>query len=159
SNSGNLTNDILLADTSYGQGEMQVNIVHLAAAFTTFVNEGNMIKPILLKEEEEPNQIWKEKVISEKTAETIAGFLRQVVTDPEGTGRAANSSKVPLAGKTGTAEVGKMEQNTEGSENGWFVAYNTDKEDLLVVMTMENTQDAGGPVVVEAVRAFFEQWR
>lgn len=159
SNSGNLTNDILLADTSYGQGEMQVNIVHLAAAFTTFVNEGNMIKPILLKEEEEPNQIWKEKVISEKTAETIAVFLRQVVTDPEGTGRAANSSKVPLAGKTGTAEVGKMEQNTEGSENGWFVAYNTDKEDLLVVMTMENTQDAGGPVVVEAVRAFFEQWR
>ena len=49
SNSGNVTNDILLADTSYGQGEMQVNIVHLAAAFTTFVNEGNMIKPILLK--------------------------------------------------------------------------------------------------------------
>ena len=158
SNSGDLSNEILLADSSYGQGEVQVNIIHLAATFTAFINDGNMIKPILLKEET-PGQIWKEKVMTEETAKIIKDYLREVVTDPMGTARVANIQDIPLAGKTGTAETAKLEQGTAGVDNGWFVAFNADKEDLLVVMTIENLRETRGPVVVEGVKRFFEKWR
>lgn len=58
SNDGKLNGDVLLADSGYGQGEVQTNVVHLAAGYTAFINDGNMIKPILVNEEE-PSQVWK----------------------------------------------------------------------------------------------------
>src|SRR5690606_21909779 len=51
SNSGELDDEILLADSGYGQGEVQMNIVHLASTFTIFINDGSMIQPILLQDE------------------------------------------------------------------------------------------------------------
>lgn len=42
--------DIQLADSGYGQGKMMVNPVHMAAIYTAFSNNGNMLKPYLVKE-------------------------------------------------------------------------------------------------------------
>lgn len=44
------TSDIQLADSGYGQGKMMVNPVHMAAIYTAFSNNGNMLKPYLVKE-------------------------------------------------------------------------------------------------------------
>lgn len=158
SNSGVLDNEILLADSGYGQGEIQMNIIHLASSFTAFVNDGNMIQPTLLMTEEK-GQIWKEKVISPENSAIIAESLRLVVADPNGTGRLANIPDLPLAGKTGTAELAKVSQGERGKENGWFAAYNTADKDLLVVMMMEGVEDEGSSAVVRAVREFFEEIR
>lgn len=157
SNDGNLSKDVLLADSGYGQGEVQTNIVHLAAGYTAFINDGNMIKPILLKSDK-VSQIWKENVISEKTAKIIAEDLRQVVANPRGTAHQANMEDIPLAGKTGTAEVGKTTQGEQATENGWFVAYNTDSKDLLVALTMEGIQGEG-KIVVNAVKEIFQEYK
>ena len=158
SNSGELDNEILLADSGYGQGEVQMNLIHLAGTFTAFVNEGNMIQPILLLDEEK-GQVWKEKVISPEHAAVIAEDLRLVVADPNGTGRLAQLPDLPLAGKTGTAEMEKASQGEKGKENGWFAAYPFAEPDLLVVMMMEGIEDEGSSVVVRAVREFFEEFR
>lgn len=153
SRDGNISNEILLADSGYGQGEVQTNIVQLAAGYTTFINDGNMIKPILLTSDEKA-QVWKKGVVSAEHAKVIAEYLRDVVKDKAGTAHSANMEQLPLSGKTGTAEVGKTTQGKKAVENGWFVAYNTESPDLLIAMTMEGVE-GGSKTVVKAVKEVF----
>lgn len=142
---GSLSSEIALADSGYGQGQMQMNIVHLMATYTPFVNNGNMIKPILLLADKK-SQVWKEQVVTSQNAALVSGILAKVVSDPSGTAHAANIPDYPLAGKTGTAEI-KQKQGETGTENGWFIAYNTNAPNLMVAMMIENVQDRGGSMV------------
>nr|WP_251552320.1 penicillin-binding transpeptidase domain-containing protein [Neobacillus muris] len=142
---GALDKEIALADSGYGQGQIQMSIVHLLSAYTSFVNQGNMVKPILL-DEEERSQVLKEAVVNPDHAELIAADLRKVVADPSGTGHAADIPGYPLAGKTGTAEI-KQKQGETGTENGWFIGFNPDSPDLMIAMMIENVQGRGGSSV------------
>jgi penicillin-binding protein len=66
---------------------------------------------------------------------------------------------IPLAGKTGTAEI-KQKQGVTGTENGWFIAYNTGSPHLLVAMMVENVQKRGGSQIpVKKVKNVFEKWK
>ncbi|GAA0499242.1 penicillin-binding protein 3 [Salinibacillus aidingensis] len=155
SNSGNLDEEIMLADTGYGQGELQVSILHLTAMFTPVLNEGNLIKPQLLAEQEP--KVWKENLVSAEHADYIHQALRKVVSSTNGTAREANIQQVPLAGKTGTAEL-KASQDKEGKENGLFVAYDSENQDLMISMLLKNVQDDGGSALaVERVKEVFEE--
>ncbi|MEY8747834.1 penicillin-binding transpeptidase domain-containing protein [Bacillales bacterium AN1005] len=100
---GKLDSDILLADSGYGQGQVQTSVIQLATAYTPFVNGGNLIKPVLLQDDKK-GTVWKEGVMSSSTANTISDDLQQVVDNPSGTARAGKISGMTLAGKTGTAE-------------------------------------------------------
>ncbi|MCM3116118.1 penicillin-binding transpeptidase domain-containing protein [Neobacillus sp. MER 74] len=152
---GALDRDISLADTGYGQGQIQMSIVHLLSAYTPFINNGNMIKPILLTDEQQ-GQVWKEAVVSAEHAGVIAADLRKVVSDAAGTAHAADMKEYPLAGKTGTAEI-KQKQGETGTENGWFIGYNTNSPNLMVAMMVENVQKRGGSQIpVKKVKKVFE---
>ena len=155
---GSMGNDIALADSGYGQGQVQMSIVHLMASYTPFVNSGNMIKPILLADEQQ-GQVWKEAVVSAENVGVIGADLRKVVSDAAGTAHAAEISGYPLSGKTGTAEI-KQKQGETGTENGWFIAYNSDNPSLMVAMMVENVQGRGGSQVpVKKVKSVFEKWK
>ncbi|MGG3469511.1 penicillin-binding transpeptidase domain-containing protein [Neobacillus pocheonensis] len=155
---GALDSDISLADTGYGQGQIQMSIVHLMADYTPFINNGNMIKPILL-DEEQRSQVWKEAVVSSEHAGLIAADLRKVVGDTGGTAHAADMADYPLAGKTGTAEI-KQKQGETGTENGWFIAYNTNNPSLMMAMMIEGVQGRGGSQVpVKKVKSVFMKWK
>jgi penicillin-binding protein len=151
---GSLGSDIALADSGYGQGQVQMSIVHLMATYTPFVNNGNMIKPILLLNDKK-SQVWKDQVMTSEIAGTVSGILSKVVSDQSGTAHAAEIPDYPLAGKTGTAEI-KQKQGEVGTENGWFIAYNTNSPNLLIAMMVENVQDRGGSMVpVKKVKNLF----
>ncbi|WML24515.1 penicillin-binding transpeptidase domain-containing protein [Neobacillus sp. OS1-33] len=155
---GTLDREIALADSGYGQGQIQMSIVHLLSAYTPFVNKGNMVKPILLAEEQK-GQVLKEAVVSAEHAGVIAADLRKVVGDAGGTAHAADIKGYPLAGKTGTAEI-KQKQGETGTENGWFIGYNTESPNLMVAMMIENVQGRGGSQVpVKKVKRVFEMVR
>ena len=49
---GKLDSEILLGDTGYGQGQMLMSPLHLAADYTAFVTDGNLVKPTLIKDGE-----------------------------------------------------------------------------------------------------------
>ncbi|MBS4174331.1 penicillin-binding transpeptidase domain-containing protein [Bacillus sp. FJAT-49736] len=155
SSDGKLDREILLADSGYGQGQVQMNILHLADTYTTFVNNGNMIKPYLLLNDKNKG-IWKENVISPENAKAVAGLLRKVVADPRGTGHGADLPNVTLAGKTGTAEL-KKSKDEKGKENGLFVAYDQNKKNLLVAVMIEGVEKGGGShLVVSKVANIFK---
>ncbi|MCI1859363.1 MAG: penicillin-binding transpeptidase domain-containing protein [Sporolactobacillus sp.] len=155
-NDGKLDSDTLLANTGYGQGQVRVSPLHLSLIYSALVNDGNMIKPRLIKTEK-PAAYWKKAVMSSQTAQLLNKDLEQVVDNSAGTAHDAKINGVPLAGKTGTPEF-KKKQGESGKENGWFVAYNTDDPKLLVTMMVENTQKKGGShYVTPKVRAVFEK--
>ncbi|PLR94491.1 penicillin-binding transpeptidase domain-containing protein [Bacillus sp. T33-2] len=142
SKTGSMDNEKMLADSGYGQGQVEMSVLHLAAAYTPFVNKGNMIKPVL-QNEDTKNQILQEGLVSEENKASINRMLTKVVTDPNGTAYSAQINGYPLAGKTGTAEL-KLKQGEKGQELGWFVAYNPQSPELLISMMIENVQEKGG---------------
>jgi penicillin-binding protein 3 len=150
---GALENEISLADSGYGQGQIQMGIVHLLETYTPFVNGGNMIKPTLLLDAEKIEK----RVVSPEIATTVSGLLRKVVGDSDGTAHSADIAGYPLSGKTGTAEI-KQKQGEKGTENGWFIAYNSNAPELMVAMMVENVQGRGGSQVpVKKVKNIFMQ--
>ncbi len=134
--------EIQLANTGYGQGQVEMSALHLGLTYTPFITKGTMLKPVLFKEEEK-SKPWKENVISEEIASMITKDLIQVVESPVGTANKPKVKGLKLAGKTGTAEL-KLKQGEKGKENGWFVAWNTDDPRLLISMMVQNVQDKGG---------------
>ncbi|MFC7061407.1 penicillin-binding transpeptidase domain-containing protein [Halobacillus seohaensis] len=149
--------EVLLADTGYGQGQVQMSTLHLAIAYTPFITDGDLLQPTLYKDEE-PGQLWQDDVISEGTAVTIRENLKAVVEDSEGSGYEPPLEGINLAGKTGTAELKQSLEDENGQENGWFIAWDTDQKDLLVSMTIEDV-DEGSSYVVPKVKNVFDQLR
>lgn len=156
SNSGKLDNEVLLANTSYGQGEIQLSSLHIAAAYTPILNNGNLIKPTLLLDDKK-SEVWHKNLINEKQAKVLQKALREVVTNPRGTARDLKDSKLEISGKTGTAEL-KNTADEKGHENSWFVAYPTKDQDILISMMMEKTEDKGH-IVVEHVGKILNDYK
>lgn len=145
---GKLDNEVLLANTSYGQGEVELSALHLALAYTPFLNKGDMLKPVL-RASEDTEQVWKDKLITEDQADVVSKALRKVVTN--GTAKKANIDDLAISGKTGTAEL-KKTSDEKGQENGWFVGYPTDDEDILIALMREHVEEEGGSgITVEQV--------
>lgn len=145
---GEMRNEIQLADSGYGQGEVTMTPLHLALAYSAFVNDGNMIYPSLFQgEKHEP--YWKTDVMSKESAQIIQDDLLQVMEDPKGTGRGARVTGHSIAGKTGTAEL-KQKKGELGQENGWYAAFNLDDPKLLLVMMVEDVRGRGGSHVLDS---------
>ncbi|SFD97188.1 penicillin-binding protein [Lentibacillus persicus] len=140
STNGKIDDEVQLANTSYGQGQIEVSALHLALAYTPFLNEGNMLKPTILTDNED-SQVWKEGLITNDQATLIQDALRDVVE--EGTASGAKDADFPISGKTGTAEL-KLADEENGEENGWFVGYPSEDQDILIAMMVEGTHDRGG---------------
>ncbi|MBD8070565.1 penicillin-binding transpeptidase domain-containing protein [Bacillus sp. PS06] len=153
SNDG-IKNEQLLADSAYGQGEVEMNILHLAMSYTPFLNQGNLLKPSLFALENSEPEVWRESVVSATHAETILKDLVEVIEDPQGSGRAAKIEGVTLAGKTGTAELKTSSEDKDAKENGFFVAVDTEEPDLLVAMLIEDVKSGSGYVVPKVKNVF-----
>lgn len=138
SNDGQL-DEFLLANTSYGQGQMEMSPFHITYAYTAFLNEGNIIKPSLLASDKK-SEVWKKDVISKADASLLKKYMREVVEN--GSAKVANTKKLPLSGKTGTAEL-KSSRDESGQSNGWFIAYTTEDEDVLMSMMVEDVEGRG----------------
>lgn len=149
SNEGTIGSAGQLADTSFGQGQMLTNIVHLASMYEPFLTDGIMYKPTLLLDDEDA-QVWKEGLVSAETAATLRTAMRNVVVD--GYAQSANIPEAELAGKTGTAEL-KAAGEERGKENGFFVTYDASNPEVLLAMMIENVEDNGGSDYVAGMAA------
>ncbi|MGL4107810.1 penicillin-binding transpeptidase domain-containing protein [Clostridium sp. LP20] len=143
---GNIKTEVQLADSGYGQGEVLVNPVHLASIYTAFLNQGNIISPYLEYKNNPESKIWKENAISKESANLVLQNMIQVVENTGGTGHEVQTSGLTIAAKTGTAEIKASQDDTTGTELGWFAAMTTnkDKNNLLVVTMAEDVKDRGG---------------
>ncbi|MEY9990674.1 cell division protein FtsI (penicillin-binding protein 3) [Streptomyces sp. V4I8] len=93
----------------FGQG-LSLNAMQAASIYSTIANGGVRVEPTLVRGTEGPDGKFTEaakpektRVISAKTAKTLAQMLESVVDDREGTGTKARIPGYRVAGKTGTA--------------------------------------------------------
>ncbi|WP_047984489.1 penicillin-binding transpeptidase domain-containing protein [Ornithinibacillus californiensis] len=155
SSTGDLNDEVLLANTSYGQGEIEVSALHLASMYSAILNNGVMYKPVILLENE-LSQVWKEELVTTEQAGILQETLRNVVTN--GTASYAKNSSFPISGKTGTAELKLTLDEEDGEQNGWFVGYPTNEQDIIIAMMMEKVQDIGASgLVVQKVTEVLEE--
>jgi len=93
----------------FGQG-VSLNAMQAASVYSTIANGGVRIEPTLVRGTKGPDgrftpapQPRKTRVVSARTARTLAQMLESVVDDQEGTGTKARIPGYRVAGKTGTA--------------------------------------------------------
>lgn len=160
-NDGSITDEIQLADSGYGQGQVLANPLHLAVMYTAFSNNGSMIQPYLIYKDNPSATVWIENAISQENTSILTEDLKSVVNNPAGSGYAAYRNDMELAGKTGTAEL-KSEQGTTGQEIGWFSVFTTDQntsKPVLLVSMVEHVEDKGGSTyVVEKDDAVLDEY-
>jgi peptidoglycan glycosyltransferase len=104
-----------LAQSSYGQGQVVTSPFQMARVAATVANGGAMPQGRWITDETNPRTTPPETVLSADAAATLGKFMREVVTS--GTGRRANAAGLPIAGKTGTAEL------ADAPSHAWFIGY------------------------------------
>ena len=154
-NNGEISNEKLLADSGYGQGQILVNPIHMASIYSTFANQGNMIKPYLEVKENNEVEYLVENAFTAEAANIIKDDMIQVVE--VGTAKDMKVSGRTIAGKTGTAEL-KASKDAEADVLGWFNCFTTDSDEnqLLVVSMVENGRNLGGShYLIKKIRTLF----
>ena len=162
SNTEGIETEIQLADSGYGQGQILVNPLHMACIYSAFCNEGNVIKPYLVYQNEAEAEYWIPGAFSDETASRVLEGTKKVVNDPNGTGYAAHRDDIILAGKTGTAEIKASKEDTSGTELGWFAIYTAEKDiecPILIISMVEDVKGRGASgYVVKKDSLVLEEW-
>lgn len=118
------------ANISFGQGQLMVTPAQINAFMNIFANNGIFVSPVFV--EGVINQNTKlinqslylplqRKVFSESTVSEIKQMLSLVVSD--GLAKSAKPSQTTAAGKTGTAQTGRVDENKEEYMNAWFSGF------------------------------------
>lgn len=158
SNNGKLEKEILLADTGYGQGEVLMTPLDITMAYSALGNEGKIMVPRLVISENIDAKIYKEAIDSKYIGELTKCFSA-VINDADGSGKSAKIENINLAGKTGTAEIKKSKDDESGTENGWFVAVDTDTSKIAISMIIEDVKHkSGSEYVVPKVKNVIENY-
>lgn len=159
---------------SIGQGFVSITPLQAVMMISAVANSGTFYKPRFLREikgvtAQKTIDISPKKMgqlgISEETLAIIRKALRGVVADKHGTGKKARSD-IPIAGKTGTAQVVSLSKDPDNKEvarefrdHAWFVAYApADSPKVGVVVLIEHGGHGGAvsaPVAKQLIEAYF----
>lgn len=146
SRTGLLDRPTLIADTSYGQGELLVSPLQMALVAAAVGMGGVMPTPHYATEvrDAEGHAIRvvapgsSGQVIAPETARALSAMLVGAVEGPGAFAFAARIPGVRVAGKTGSAE------NPSGAPHGWFVGFApAEAPTVAVAILIENSPKGG----------------
>ncbi len=134
----------LIMETGIGQGKTLVSPLHMALITSAIANEGVMMTPYLIDHTEnyegiivDSNKPKEYKTLFTKDeADFLQEYMKAVVE--EGTASRLNNQSYTAYGKTGTAQVSDITDQT----NAWFVGY-AQKEGYLDIAVAVVIEDSG----------------
>ena len=126
--------DLDLGSTAIGQGKVLASPLQMASVAAAMGNHGVRIEPHVLKGQRAPRS----RVTTRAIANTMRRLMIGVVKG--GTGTNADIPGVQVAGKTGTAELGLA----QGQTDAWFVAYAPARRPSVAVAVWRLRAGAGG---------------
>lgn len=158
-NGGKIDGEIALADTGYGQGQVLVTPLNMTLAYSALSNNGNIMNPRLVTSINSEAKVFKESAIDKKYLNDIITAFEAPINSAGGTAVEAKIPGTVLAGKTGTAEIKKDQNDNKGTEDGWFVATDIKGSKITIAMILEDVKDKGGShAVVPKVRDVLEDY-
>ena len=151
-NQGFLNDPNALADTGFGQGQIQMSPMHLAMVSAMWANGGTMMQPILVSEvtgadgevlyRAEPTVYL--QCVDPSTANAVAGMMIDVVE--RGSATHGQGHPYTIGGKTGTAELG------DGTTNSLYIAFIGDPEPRYAIAIVLEGDGSELPSVVMMAR-------
>ena len=146
SNTGSLDRPTLVADTSYGQGELLTSPLQMALIAAAIGRGGVMPAPHYATEVRDSagNTIRSiapapsGQVINPANAAKLTGYMVGAVEGPGAFAFGAKIQGVHVAGKTGTAE------NPAGAAHGWFVGFAPAENPVVAVAVIIENSGQGG---------------
>jgi peptidoglycan glycosyltransferase len=144
---GNSFNDVLLATTAFGQGELAATPLQMALVAAAVANNGAIMEPFLVQQvksaegallHEQRNRRWRE-VMRPDNAAAVRQFMATAVR--EGFGGGAAIPGVTVGGKTGTAENAPGEQ-----PHAWFTGIAPVEDPSIVVAVVVENAGQGSAV-------------
>lgn len=155
-----------LANLSIGQGVTEASPLQMAMAMATLANGACRPRPrLVMQTQSQTGQVGdvtspaREALIpvSDVDLETVRHAMFGVVNHVNGTGKAARLSKVPVFGKTGTAQ---WVLRGEKANVVWFAGYVGTNPPLAFTVTIEGNAEEGGlsgggtaaPVIAKVLR-------
>jgi penicillin-binding protein 2 len=160
--------EIDVVNQAIGQGEVQVTPLQVARFMAALGNGGTLYRPQLVEKIEpveggDPVVVFKREAmgtlpIQPFRMEVIQQAMINVVADQRGTANfRLRGLRIPVAGKTGTAESGS------GDPHAWFAGYTmasdaTNKPDIAIAVILENQgegSDWAAPVFQRIVETYY----
>jgi penicillin-binding protein 2 len=144
----------LLGDTynvSIGQGDLLVTPIALLNYVAAIANGGKLYQPVVNA------GAGNGKVLADMGGELAAEIaevrkgMRQTVTSPVGTGWTMHDLPIPVAGKTGSAQVSN---NTQ--ENAFFVGYAPSNDPHIALLVLVENSKEGSLNAVPIAKDVFE---
>ena len=129
-------NKCKLETVSYGHG-ITTTPLQATAVYAALTNGGNIIRPNLVKDEEEKKYFG--RLISAQTSENLNKILRKVVTEDEGTAKLADIYGYFVGGKTGTSQ---NYQDKNKNLNTFISIFPANKPEYALLVMLENPQIA-----------------
>lgn len=152
-------NALQVAWSGVGQSQVAATPLHMCMVAAAIANDGVMMEPRLLAKVQSPAGVVRlhysqkiyRRVCDSQTAQTLAGFMKNVVA--KGTGTAAGVKGLTLAGKTGSAEGAIDGQETT---HAWFVGYIADPELPYAACVLVEGGGNGGSVAAPLAARIFK---
>ncbi|MBC8069697.1 MAG: penicillin-binding protein 2, partial [Deltaproteobacteria bacterium] len=163
-------------NSAIGQGNVKVTVMQLAVVYAALANGGTVLTPYLVDRIEtnegklvlrtEPQPRNERQVLDPADRERIHRGLVGVVNDEHGTAYSERLANVVVAGKTGTAqvgrEIGKADLDLPGwdtsQDHAWFASYApADDPKIVVVAVVEHGgtgADAAAPIVMKVIEHY-----
>lgn len=156
----------IVQNLAVGQGELTVTPLQVARWMALLANGGRLVRPHVARpvlnggdgqaEPNGPDGIARVPDLGSETLLRLRRALRRAVEDSRGTGhRTVAVAEVPIAGKTGTAQVGGGQ-----ADHAWFAGYvPADRPRYVLVVVVQNGGDgatAAGPVARRMVQRMHE---
>ena len=152
---------------AFGQG-ISVTPIQITAALAAIANGGKLMQPRLVLAQVDPKRKvvrqyeprMVRQVVSEKTARTVAGYMKGV-PEEGGTGRAAHIAGFAVAGKTGTAQkVAEGRRGYSSKRVGSFIGFvPADNPRLAISVIIDEPEGVpyGGRVAAPVFREIAEK--
>src|ERR1700722_16723256 len=139
-----------MPQTSYGQGQVVATPFQMARVAATIAHGGSMPFGRWVTDQANPRQDAPLAILSPELTSQVGEYMRGVVTS--GTGRSASVPDIPMAGKTGTAEL------EHAPSHAWFIGFAPygGAHKLAFSVLIENGQYGGtaaAPLAAEVMKA------
>jgi len=167
-------------NSAIGQGNVKSTVLQLAVLYGAIANEGYVMTPYLVDRIEtnakkvvltsEPQRRNEQPAIDPGDRERIHRGLVGVVNDEKGTAFSERLPNLVVAGKTGTAQVGREQQDERESDDerldgwditqdhAWFAAYAPAEAPRIVVVALVQHGGAGAgaaaPIVMQVIEHY-----
>jgi penicillin-binding protein 2 len=169
-------------NAAIGQGNTKVTVLQLAMAYAALANGGSLYAPQIVRSIETPAtapdggggveidfapRIRRKIALNPEHLRVVLEGMHGVVNEPGGTAYKERSTKVDVAGKTGTAQVSKITQKAGvdprsvwyfNRDHAWFAGLAPyDDPEIAVVVLVEHGGGGGHNAAPIAMRVL-EDW-